>query len=355
MKIKSFSVLFLFIIILLSFIFSCDISGSDSSPGPPVIGAAINFNGVTNVSITVNWGAATDTTTPKSQLKYKIVKSLSESTIKTVSLADAITGNDLVKDWTANIISVNADGLTKNTNYYFTVLVKNNAGLISLYPPNSQLTTNYANGTINFALTDYGADVEGFTMFINVYPSGTTIAPVASGSTSLAGGTYILTSLVSGGNYDIITFIDRNGNSILDPVEDLIGKTSVIVSGDITSFLKCGNISFVLDNLTSITPPVGRNLLIGIYNKGESNPGVSNMVAAKIITGLTAGTNTKLINISFISGTEYFIKCWIDIDNNGIYTDSGDEYMQSEVFAVSFAISTPQVKTFDYTNFTVIP
>lgn len=88
-------------------------------------------------SVSLTWSAATDNSTLASALLYKVVQASTTSSINTVANADAAT---TVTDWTANITSASATGLTTSTAYAFAVLVKDEAGNKSLYTPISVTT-----------------------------------------------------------------------------------------------------------------------------------------------------------------------------------------------------------------------
>ncbi|MCX6130310.1 MAG: DUF1554 domain-containing protein, partial [Proteobacteria bacterium] len=90
-------------------------------------------------------GAATDTVTATSALQYKLVKASTEAAIDTVNEVDAITGANLVMDWTTATLTKDISGLSLATNYYFAVLVRDAAGNRRLYD-------------IGLVSTDYLAD-----------------------------------------------------------------------------------------------------------------------------------------------------------------------------------------------------
>jgi hypothetical protein len=125
----------------------------------PGVGAAIGFFGTTSSGTTASWGAATDDVTAQASLQYKLVKAASGAAIDTIGEADAITGADLVMDWTANTTTKTVTGLTDSTTHYFAVLVKDAAGNKALYVPASVTTsdgTAPATGTaISFPSTTY--------------------------------------------------------------------------------------------------------------------------------------------------------------------------------------------------------
>jgi hypothetical protein len=109
----------------------------------PTVGTVISFGTVGSTSIVVNWGAATDTqVSAQANLQYKLVRSGVAANIDTVSEVNAIVGGEsLVLDWTANTLTSTAMSLTPSSTYYFAVLVRDQAGNMALYAPQSQATT----------------------------------------------------------------------------------------------------------------------------------------------------------------------------------------------------------------------
>ncbi|MGZ3722760.1 MAG: DUF1554 domain-containing protein [Bdellovibrionales bacterium] len=103
-------------------------SANGQTPGGPSPGTAIAFSSVTTTGMTLTWGAATDAVTAQSNLQYKLVQSTSNN-ISSVSTAEA--NGTLVMDWTANTTSKVVSGLSNETTYYFTVLIKNDAAVES--------------------------------------------------------------------------------------------------------------------------------------------------------------------------------------------------------------------------------
>ena len=105
------------------------VNGKFESPIPGGSGV-LTFGAVTSSSITVSWQLATDNVSAQSALSYEVVYSLSNN----VQTAGAAQGNGtVVQDWTQNISTVNATGLSSGTPYYFNVLVKDGAGNTSAY------------------------------------------------------------------------------------------------------------------------------------------------------------------------------------------------------------------------------
>lgn len=128
-----------------------DITNVSVTCAVPVPGTNISFTDTSNNAALFTWGAATESdlssenessprTSGTSILEYKVVQSTSANDIDTVEEANAITGSGIVQDWTPNITSAEAENLTASTTYYFAVLVRNAAGSMALYPPESTTT-----------------------------------------------------------------------------------------------------------------------------------------------------------------------------------------------------------------------
>src|SRR5690606_33314164 len=84
---------------------------------PPTIGTAISFASVADTTLTVNWGAATDGVTAQVNLQYRLVKATTSTAIDTIAEVDAISGGDLLQDYTANDVTQNVTSLSPSTNY----------------------------------------------------------------------------------------------------------------------------------------------------------------------------------------------------------------------------------------------
>jgi hypothetical protein len=106
----------------------------------PTPGTPISFIAITDTTLTVLWGLANDNLTPQSALSYKLIRGTSASAIDTVAEADAVTGPDIVMDWSVNIGGDALNGLTHGTNYFFTVLVRDGSGNEAIYSPQSVQT-----------------------------------------------------------------------------------------------------------------------------------------------------------------------------------------------------------------------
>ena len=97
----------------------------------------ISISAYTYNSISLSWTKATDNYAAQSALEYKVVRSLSNN-ISTVATAEA--NGTIVQNWTADINSATATGLTLNTLYYFNVIVRDKTNNKAVYTTKSQYT-----------------------------------------------------------------------------------------------------------------------------------------------------------------------------------------------------------------------
>ena len=115
-------------------------SGKVEAPVPGGAGV-LTFSDATSSSIRVSWQKATDNVSAQAALQYKVVRSLSDN-VQTV--VDAEANGTVVQDWTADIATVNATGLSAGTTYWFNVLARDTAGNKSAYASNSESTATIA-------------------------------------------------------------------------------------------------------------------------------------------------------------------------------------------------------------------
>lgn len=118
--------------------------GGGSSPDnqSPTLGSNLVFSTVQATTLTVSWGAATDNLTAASGLQYRLVVALDPTDIDTALEVNAMayTDPDVMMDW-QNAIAKEVTGLSPSTTYYFAVAVRDGAGNLSLYYPQSVSTT----------------------------------------------------------------------------------------------------------------------------------------------------------------------------------------------------------------------
>jgi len=105
-------------------------------------------NTVTATGFTLSWTAATDDDTAQNQLRYKVVRSLSNN-ISTAATAEA-NGTECMP-WTANTTTTNITGLTAGTKYFVTVLVQDASGTKEVYTTRE----GPSNIRVHIGVTDY--------------------------------------------------------------------------------------------------------------------------------------------------------------------------------------------------------
>ena len=134
-------------------------AGGQIDATAPTIGTAISFANVAATTLTVNWGAASDAVTGQSSLQYRLVKATTSTAIDTISEIDAISGVDLLQDYTANDVTQSISGLTPSTTYFFAVNVRDSAGNMAIYAPASQATL-----ALSLQMVNIPANTTGFSM-----------------------------------------------------------------------------------------------------------------------------------------------------------------------------------------------
>jgi len=82
-------------------------------------------------SFTLSWSPAEDQMTPANKLEYKVISSYKNSF---VSIEMALQEADVVSDWQKSLLLQNITGLNQNQEYFVTVLVRDMAGNMAMYP-----------------------------------------------------------------------------------------------------------------------------------------------------------------------------------------------------------------------------
>ena len=151
--------------LLAAFGAGCSDNDHNSAPldaTPPAVSGTPAAASVTPFSAVISWSAAADETSAASALSYKVVRASASADIDTVEEADAITGSGLVSDWTSGLTSATAALPLSDTTYYFSVLVRDEAGNKAIYETTSQKTaaisyprvTNLSNGNLLLVYRD---------------------------------------------------------------------------------------------------------------------------------------------------------------------------------------------------------
>lgn len=102
----------------------------DATAPIPGAGGSISADADSISTILLAWALGTDNLTSQANLMYKIVRS-ADNNIGTVETA--LLNGAVVLDWSANISSLPVTELVSATTYYFTVIVKDEAGNAAIY------------------------------------------------------------------------------------------------------------------------------------------------------------------------------------------------------------------------------
>ncbi|AFM11366.1 Ig-like domain-containing protein [Turneriella parva] len=117
-------------------------SGQTGDTTAPTVGAAISFSGISDTTITVSWGAASDAGTATANLQYRLVRAASAAEIDTIAkVDDAAAGVTVIDNYTAALTSRNVTGLAASTTYFFAVVVRDAVGNKAIYTPASATTS----------------------------------------------------------------------------------------------------------------------------------------------------------------------------------------------------------------------
>lgn len=180
---------------------------------PVVVPLSLSAGSITDTTISLSWGLATDNKTVSNLLEYAVYRSTSQM-LQTVASIEAGTK---VLDWTANTGSYISTGLSRNTRYFFGVVVRDQAGNKSVYAPVNALTLNDTSapavpgvGNIEIAYVGYNyVQLRATVAVDNVTPIQNVIYRVYRSSSSnistvsqmISNGTYV-------GNATVIPYID---------------------------------------------------------------------------------------------------------------------------------------------------
>jgi hypothetical protein len=120
---------------------------------PAITSSTITASDLTSSTAKLVWTAASDTVTSVANLKYKVVYSKSNNID---SVINAESNGTVAQNWTANITTATATGLTASTDYYFNVLVKDEVGNEALYTSATGKTSAAAATVVTGGTTSSG-------------------------------------------------------------------------------------------------------------------------------------------------------------------------------------------------------
>jgi isoamylase len=112
-------------------------TGNALDEAPPVAGSPITFSPVTATGAALAWGIASDDLTAAADLEYKVVRAPNPQDLDTVAEAMTVAAPGTVLDWTKGTLTAAATGLAPTSVHAFAVLVRDEAGNVSLYSPRS--------------------------------------------------------------------------------------------------------------------------------------------------------------------------------------------------------------------------
>jgi len=116
------------------------------APDAPTPGTGITFGQITDTGFAVYWGAATSAVTDQAHLRYRVVMAPDASSISTVAGAQAVTGSNVVLDWTANRMDAQyapAGSVQGAQTYAVAVLVKDQNDVTAIYTPQTVTTLHH--------------------------------------------------------------------------------------------------------------------------------------------------------------------------------------------------------------------
>lgn len=104
---------------------------------PPVPGGAgaVTPSSVTTTGFRLDWTAASDSLTPANSLSYKVVRANAAADIDTVGELNAVSGADLLLDWSGNSTNVIVGGFSPGTSHAVSIAVRDDSGRTSIYGP----------------------------------------------------------------------------------------------------------------------------------------------------------------------------------------------------------------------------
>jgi hypothetical protein len=117
----------------------------DLEPPLLLLGSKLEISGFGTDSLTLLWNKAIDIKTSQQDLKYKVVYTLGN---EITTVADALESGTIIADWTKNISQVNLTSLPTGELVYFSLLVSDLSGNMSIYDPAFVLFEDFEDETI---------------------------------------------------------------------------------------------------------------------------------------------------------------------------------------------------------------
>lgn len=327
-------------LVLMTISFACSSKGTDSAGAAgasggsdgtgtaggtpdttaPSAGTAITFSSIGATSLSISWGAASDSVTAAASLEYRLVRdSAATANIDTIAEVDAKSGGDLVQDYTANLTSRSVTGLTGATTYHFAVVVRDAAGNKTIYAPATQATnvataptvtnvvvasTNPNNGVIPFNTGTTTLTITGTEFLGTTCPAGVSLddaAVTVASSCTVDSNTQITatfpagirTNGTTGWNVRVTNLIGTNATSAVK----FIPKAGLLIS------------EVLLGTTTSAS-----NEYVEIYNATDNSINLSTLETNNFrVRRRTAGGGDNAMTLTYTNSTVishgFFLAC----------------------------------------------
>ena len=220
-------------------------------------GGTIAVSELASNSAKLTWTATTDPGTDSAKLQYKVIYSISD--ITSVAAADALPGT-----WTADIITATVTGLTASTDYYFAVIVKDEAGNKALYTAATGKTTAAPSGggggtTTGSTVVEVNGQKQDAGTSNTQTAGGQTVTTIKVDDTKLdkileSKGNNATVTLPTSGNSDVVVG-ELNGQT----VKNMEKKEAVLE-------IKTGTVSYTLPasqiNIDSVSAQLGSQVAL---------------------------------------------------------------------------------------------
>ncbi|MDP4092783.1 MAG: Ig-like domain-containing protein [Bacillota bacterium] len=227
---------------------------TEDSVVPTISVAAITLSDISSNSAKLTWTASSDNVTVGANLKYKVVYSTDD--ITTVVAAESATQ---AQNWTANITTLTVSGLTASTDYYFNILVEDQAGNKALYTSVTGKTTaavtggGSTSGTVSTVVEVNGTKQDAGTATTEVTSSGQSVTTIAVDDSKLTG------LLNNSGEQPTVTLPCSGSDAV---VGELNGQTvKNMEQKDATLEIKTDAVTYTLPasqiNIDSISSQIG--------------------------------------------------------------------------------------------------
>lgn len=137
-------------------------AGDGSDTTAPTPGEGPTFSAVSSSGYSVMWSPATDDVTSAEVLEYQLVTAPTTAELETVEAALAVAEANVLLAWTVAGSSFDVSGLEAESSAAYAVLVRDEAGNVGLYAPQSVTTLEYGAPTPGGDLTISAVTRTGF-------------------------------------------------------------------------------------------------------------------------------------------------------------------------------------------------